>query len=34
MPADVGGNIYLPLADRKNVSSIETQLRAFVEKRI
>lgn len=34
MPADVGGNIYLPLLDRKNISSIETQLRSFVEKRI
>jgi predicted nucleotide-binding protein len=34
MPADVGGNIYLPLKDRKNISSIETQLRSFVEKRL
>ena len=34
MPADVGGNIYLPLMNRKNISSIETQLRSFVEKRL
>jgi hypothetical protein len=34
MPADVGGNIYLPLANRKDISSIETQLRSFVEKRV
>src|SRR5262249_37712685 len=32
MPADVGGNIYLPLFDRKNISPIKTQLRSFVEK--
>lgn len=34
MPADVGGNIYLPLASRKDISPIETQLRSFVEKRL
>jgi predicted nucleotide-binding protein len=34
MPADIGGNIYLPLVTRKNISSIETQLRSFVEKRL
>jgi predicted nucleotide-binding protein len=34
MPADVGGNIYLPLANRQDISSIETQLRSFVEKRV
>jgi len=34
MPADVGGNIYLPLMNRKDISSIETQLRSFVEKRV
>jgi hypothetical protein len=34
MPADVGGNIYLTLADRHNISSIETQLRSFIEKRV
>jgi hypothetical protein len=34
MPADIGGNIYLPLADRRDISSIETQLRSFIEKRI
>jgi predicted nucleotide-binding protein len=34
MPADVGGNIYLPLMNRKDISSIETQLRSFVEKRL
>jgi hypothetical protein len=34
MPADVGGNIYLPLMNRRDISSIETQLRSFVEKRL
>jgi hypothetical protein len=34
MPADIGGNIYLPLADRCNIASIETQLRTFIEKRL
>jgi Predicted nucleotide-binding protein containing TIR-like domain len=34
MPADVGGNIYLPLKNQKDISSIETQLRSFVEKRV
>lgn len=34
MPADVGGNIYLPLKNRNDISSIETQLRSFVEKRL
>jgi predicted nucleotide-binding protein len=34
MPEDVGGNIYLPLKDRKDIRSIETQLRSFVEKRL
>jgi Predicted nucleotide-binding protein containing TIR-like domain len=34
MPADVVGNIYLPLMNRKDISSIETQLRSFVEKRL
>jgi predicted nucleotide-binding protein len=34
MPADVGGNIYLPLINRHDISSIETQLRSFVEKRL
>jgi hypothetical protein len=34
MPADVSGNIYLPLANRRDISSIETQLRGFVEKRV
>lgn len=34
MPADVGGNIYLPLEDRQKISSIETHLRSFVEKRL
>lgn len=31
MPADVGGAIYLDLKDRNNTSSIETQLRRFIE---
>jgi predicted nucleotide-binding protein len=34
MPADVGGNIYLSLTDRRNIASIETQLRTFIEKRL
>lgn len=34
MPADIGGNIYLLLPDRHAISSIETPLRAFVEKRL
>jgi len=34
MPADVGGNIYLPLTNRKDISALETQLRSFVEKRL
>jgi hypothetical protein len=34
MPADIGGNIYLPLPDRKSIASIETQLRSFIEKRL
>jgi hypothetical protein len=34
MPADIGGNIYLSLVDRKNIKSIESQLRSFVEKRL
>jgi hypothetical protein len=34
MPADVGGNIYLPLANRRDISTIESQLRSFVEKRV
>ncbi len=31
MPADVGGGIYLELADRKDTSTIETGLRRFIE---
>ncbi len=27
MPADIEGNIYLPLINRKDISTIETQLR-------
>ena len=34
MPADVGGNIYLPLTNRRDISSIETQLRTFIDKRV
>jgi len=34
MPADVGGTIYLSLKNRQDISSIETQLRSFVEKRL
>jgi predicted nucleotide-binding protein len=31
MPADVGGGIYLPLADRNDSSTIESDLRRFIE---
>ncbi|HZF51970.1 MAG TPA: nucleotide-binding protein [Polyangiaceae bacterium] len=34
MPADIGGGIYLPLQDRNNTSTIETQLRRFIETRL
>jgi hypothetical protein len=34
MPADVGGTIYLPLGDRRDISRIETQLRTFIERRL
>lgn len=34
MPTDIGGNIYLPLANRHDIASIETQLRSFIEKRV
>ncbi|WP_170320065.1 TIR domain-containing protein [Polyangium spumosum] len=34
MPADIGGGIYLPLKDRNNTSTIETQLRKFIETRL
>ena len=34
MPADVGGNIYLHLADRHNTASVETHLRTFLEKKL
>lgn len=34
MPADIGGGIYLSLADRRNTSAIETQLRKFIETRL
>jgi len=33
MPADIGGNIYLSLSDRKSIASIETQLRSFVREK-
>lgn len=34
MPADLGGNIYLSLADRNDISPIESAIREFVEKRL
>jgi hypothetical protein len=34
MPADLGGNIYIPLQDRNNISGIHTQLRQFLENRL
>jgi len=34
IPADIGGNIYLPLENRRDISSIETRLRSFIENRL
>ncbi len=34
MPADLGGNIYLPLPDRKDTARIETRLRQFLERQL
>lgn len=34
MPADLGGNIYLPLANRHDIAPIESAIRDFVEKRL
>lgn len=34
MPADVGGNIYLPLKDRSDISTIREDLRFFLETRL
>ncbi len=34
MPADLGGNIYLPLADRNDIRPIESAIRTFVERRL
>ncbi len=34
MPADLGGNIYLTLADRNDVRPIESAIRDFVERRL
>lgn len=34
MPADLGGNIYVHLADRKNTAAIESTLRDFFERRL
>lgn len=34
MPADVGGNIYLLLKDKKNISTIHLQLSQFLEDRL
>lgn len=34
MPADIGGGIYLPLADRNDIKPIETKLLEFIDKRI
>jgi predicted nucleotide-binding protein len=31
MPADLGGDIYVPLEDRSNIGSIAEHLRRFVE---
>jgi len=34
MPADIGGNIYLPLKDRSDISTIREDLRFFLETRL
>jgi predicted nucleotide-binding protein len=34
MPADLGGDIYLHLKDRKETATIETRLRKFIEDRL
>jgi predicted nucleotide-binding protein len=34
MPADLGGSIYVSLADRNDISSIESAVRDFAEQRI
>ncbi len=34
MPADIGGNSYIPLKDRNDISGIHTQLRRFLENRL
>jgi len=34
MPADLGGDIYLHLEDKNNISTIETKLRDFIENRL
>jgi len=34
MPADIGGGIFLPLRDRNDITSIQTKLLDFIEKRI
>jgi len=34
LPADVGGDIYLPLQDRADISSIKTGLMKFIQERI
>jgi hypothetical protein len=34
MPADIGGGIYIPLKDRNDITSIQTRLMDFIDKRI
>lgn len=34
MPADIGGGIYISLKDRNDITSIQTRLMDFIEKRI
>jgi hypothetical protein len=34
MPADLGGNIYLPISDRNDIRPIESAIRDFVERRL
>lgn len=34
IPADLGGNIYVSLKDRNDISTIQTQVQAFLEQRL
>jgi predicted nucleotide-binding protein len=34
MPADIGGGIYISLKNRNDITSIQTRLMDFIDKRI